>query len=113
MGVSIYQPRSKKMDSVTTKYTKGPWRVEPSTSEIINVDHGRLPFAIVSGHTLIGATYENDADAQLIAAAPDLLEALQICEGNISSLLASNHPRVFSNWLDVVRAAIKKATVAA
>lgn len=39
-----------------------------------------------------------------------LLEALKLCEGNISSLLASNHPKVFGCWLHVVRAAIKSAT---
>jgi hypothetical protein len=53
------------------------------------------------------------ANATLIAAAPDLLEALVICESNISSLLASNHPKVFGEWLDSVRAAIAKATGAA
>ena len=40
----------------------------------------------------------------------ELLEALRICEGNIDSLLASAHPNVFGIWLDVVRAAIAKAT---
>ena len=40
----------------------------------------------------------------------DLLDALQLCEGNINSLLASAHPKVFSIWLDVVRAAIAKTT---
>jgi hypothetical protein len=40
----------------------------------------------------------------------ELLEALKLCEGNIDSLLASAHPKVFGIWLDVVRAAITKAT---
>jgi len=40
----------------------------------------------------------------------ELLKALQFCEGNIDSLLASAHPKVFGIWLDVVRAAIAKAT---
>jgi hypothetical protein len=39
----------------------------------------------------------------------ELLEALKICDGNIASLLASQHPRVYSEWLSVVRAAITKA----
>jgi hypothetical protein len=50
------------------------------------------------------------ANARLIAAAPDLLEALKLCESNISSLLASAHPKVYGEWLTVVRAAIAKAT---
>jgi hypothetical protein len=40
----------------------------------------------------------------------ELLEALELCEGNIESLLASAHPKVFGIWLDVARAAIAKAT---
>jgi hypothetical protein len=40
----------------------------------------------------------------------ELLEALKLCEGNIDSLLASAHPKVFGIWLNVVRAAIAKAT---
>ena len=55
----------------------------------------------VDGHTL--------KIAQLLAAAPDLLKALRICEGNISSILASNHPKIHGEWLAVVRAAIAKA----
>ena len=59
----------------------------------------------VDGHTL--------KIAQVLAAAPDLLEALRVCEGNISSLLASNHPKIYGEWLAVVRAAIAKAEGAA
>jgi hypothetical protein len=92
------------------KHTPGPWQVKPSNNEITNADHGRLPFAIVAGYSLIGATYENGKDARLIAAAPELLEALKLCEGNISSLLASAHPKVYGEWLTVVSAAIAKAT---
>lgn len=62
---------------MSTQHTPGPWEVCPSNNEIINTDHGRLPFAIRAGYTLIGALYENEADALLIAAAPELLEALK------------------------------------
>lgn len=47
-------------------------------------------------------------DAKAAAAAPELLGALRICEGNISSL-ADSHPRVWSGWLSVVQSAIAKA----
>jgi hypothetical protein len=40
----------------------------------------------------------------------NLLEALKLCEGNISSLLASAHPRVYGEWLTVVSAAIARST---
>jgi hypothetical protein len=39
----------------------------------------------------------------------ELLEALELCEGNIESLLASAHPKVFGTWLYVVCTAIAKA----
>lgn len=48
------------------------------------------------------------ANARLIASAPDLIEALLLCEGNISSLAAS-HPVIYTEWLSVVRSAIAKA----
>lgn len=53
--------------------TSDPWKVGPSLNEIVNLDHGRLPFAITKGLTLIGALYENDSNARLIEAAPVLL----------------------------------------
>jgi hypothetical protein len=40
----------------------------------------------------------------------ELLEALKLCEGNIKSLLASAHPKVYGEWLTFVSAAIAKAT---
>ena len=40
----------------------------------------------------------------------ELLEALKLCEGNIKSLLASAHPKVYGEWLTFVSAAIAQAT---
>ena len=39
----------------------------------------------------------------------NLLEVLKLCQGNISSLLASKHPLVYGKWLSVVENAIAKA----
>jgi hypothetical protein len=58
---------------------------------------------------VVSANEEQLANAYLRAAAPDLLEALRICEGNITSL-ADSHPRVWAGWLSVVQSAIAKAT---
>jgi hypothetical protein len=57
-----------------------------------------------------GGQMDDKARARLAYVAPELLEVLRICEGNISSLLASKHPMVYGVWLDVVRQAIAKAT---
>jgi hypothetical protein len=93
---------------MSAQHTPGPWQVRPSTNEITNADHGSLPFAIVAGYTLIGATYENGKDARLIAAAPDLLKALR--------RFASKHRHTYGldgAWdeeITMAEAAIAKAT---
>ena len=56
-----------------------------------------------------GIADPENAFPRLMAAETELLAALKVCEGNISSLLASAHPQVFGEWLSVVRAAIDKA----
>ncbi len=61
-----------------SKHTPGPWYVAPSLNEIVNADHGFLRYDIRADCLLIGALYENEADARLIATAPDLLEALKV-----------------------------------
>jgi hypothetical protein len=85
------------------KHTPGPWTVGPSCNEIINVDHGYLPFSIAAGYTLIGALYEDGDDARLIAAAPELLVA-------IKSLLSCIDPQDFPDEVAFADAAIAKAT---
>lgn len=61
------------------KHTPGPWIVKRSPFEVYNVDHGALTHEICSGNLMIAALYANEdgPDASLIAAAPDLLEALE------------------------------------
>ena len=89
------------------QHTPGPWRFSshPYDGNYMRIHCSSDPSG---GDSLRG--YCGEANARLIAAAPDLLEALKLCEGNISSLLASKHPKVFGEWLYVVRAAIAKAT---
>lgn len=99
-----------------SKHTPGPWEVMdsfyPSIKEVVGPSFNVK--AVMWATDLTEKDYqERSADLRLIAAAPDLLEALQLCEGNIDSLLASCHPKVFGEWLTVVRAAIAKATGAA
>ena len=51
---------------MTTKHTPGPWRVNPGANEVRGADWN-----------VIVADVGIDADAHLIAAAPDLLTALE------------------------------------
>ena len=58
-----------KIEAAAKAATQGKWEIERSCNEIVNMDHGLLPFAITQGRTLIGALYEDDADAAHIATA--------------------------------------------
>lgn len=98
-----------------TKHTPGPWKVfnhSWSDTSIIapGFDHGICCLDInhATEESQEADEEQMAANARLIAAAPDLLETLRLCEGNIYSL-ADAHPVIFTKWLKVVRAAIAKA----
>lgn len=89
----------------TKQHTPGPW---------VQIDQEIVQAKSLTANIVLSiATVCDCKDGALIAAAPDLLEALELCKGNISSLLASAHPKVYGEWLAVVSAAIDKATGAA
>ena len=94
---------------MTTKHTPGPWYVGSGTYECRNI------YSVASVTDDEGFTYQPivasveddgikcwDANARLIAAAPDLLEALQ----EMVRTFAKNHAPA----VDVARAAIARAT---
>ena len=62
-------------------------------------------------HRLDCAGEFKEADARLIAAAPQLLEALQTTAANLRSWKAANGGgiKTFDSWLEVVEEAIAKA----
>lgn len=96
------------------KHTPGPWMVSPEHPTIIRRDYrpisdcGEL-IGSASGHTKSGFFPSEDeavANARLIAAAPDLLEALQ-------AIFAAMHPDIPGapgSAIEKARAAIAKAT---
>lgn len=96
-----------------SKHSPGPWFTKREGFSTVYVEArisgGMLQDVAACGPTEAGSE-QQEANARLISAAPELLDALKLCEGNISSLLASAHPKVFGVWLEVVRAAIAKAT---
>ena len=92
------------------KHTKGPWKV----SHHMNAEHlvypevGRTPICLIAG---MFSTKTKNANVRLIAAAPELLEAL--LELLNSCVLADVHEElsgiVTGETMDKARAAIAKA----
>lgn len=95
-----------------TKYTPGPWSVVKHVHDADGAAYESFSI-IEAGHeknweswTLAGLchTTQDEANARLIAAAPELLEVLENCLGNI------NPERGFADELEEeIRAAIAKA----
>lgn len=74
-----YAEEAKVEERMKTKYTPGPWQAHP-----MEMNYG-LPYTPVAANTLLAKVYseafgdhaQSEANARLIAAAPDLLEALK------------------------------------
>ena len=88
------------------KHTPGPWRYAPTNTE--TVSH---LVRCSEGYAVADVTHwfdlPADANARLIAAAPDMLEALEFIAG-----YAAMEPRIASDEVVIerARAAIAKAT---
>jgi len=97
---------------MNTKHTAGPWTLEPDykgylkgTIDVSSKDHGGLATVVwvMSNDASIGEkSPECEANARLIAAAPELLEALQ-------QLLVWDDGNLPGDLMDAARAAITKA----
>lgn|SRR4051812_9935535 len=93
--------------AVMSKMTKGPWDVYPGRSKGFCI--GQMHVMSGNGKMVIGSEDEyghigpikSEADANLIAAAPDLLSAL--------TSVAEMNPVLPTGMIEAVHAAIKKA----
>jgi hypothetical protein len=88
-----------------TKHTPGPWKIEPELrSDIVRImpDNG-----IVQGSLVPVASRVSPENAALIAAAPDLLEALREV---VNTFTPEAWPEPQRSMLMNARAAIAKAT---
>ena len=96
---------------MTTKHTPGPWTAQPRKSNFIDVCHdqrdtkGAITLSLCKVQSRDSWIDESHANARLIAAAPELLEALQnllkVHEGIGGTKYHAG---------DIARAAIAKAT---
>jgi hypothetical protein len=91
-----------------TKHTPGPWKVDGITGLLVAVVQGQAEILASHGDPLLYGTC--DADARLIAAAPDLLAACQeIIDGMVDGKNSTNK-NVTMYAIQMVKSAIAKAT---
>ena len=100
-----------------TEYTKGPWHI--SYDNTGNGSYGEWHIVGTKEHSIAqvpayatGNLSEQDiVNARLIAAAPELLEALELSEATIDRLTCIDDAkrRSVQGTFDVIRAAIAKA----
>jgi len=93
------------MTMTTTKHTPGPWSASPSPTS-----DGLYHVYKADGNFLTLEDAEHEANARLIAAAPDLLEALESLYHTANSIGEDTcDPVAFAGALEDARAAIRKA----
>ena len=80
---------------MNTKHTPGQWSINGN-----KIDGNGYHLASINSHS----TIEGQANSRLIAAAPEILEALEDCERNMIISTQADMAR-----LDRIRAAIAKA----
>lgn len=89
-----------------SKHTPGPWIVAGSLIQTTGTDRERKTIAEVRS-----ADWGNNPNCNLLAAAPELLAALQECIYVIDNREPNDPPdRIIDNIEDITRAAIRKAT---
>jgi hypothetical protein len=93
-----------------TNHTPGPWRFHSETG-FIGSDHGYVPIATPFQETWQTGKPQAVANARLIAAAPDLLAALEALTDPEGHIYHGRYPDgPCTGECQAVRAAILKAT---
>ena len=95
---------------MSAKHTPGPWSLSPAEDGVIEAQDGEDFICVaVAGNPEAACRQRDLANARLIAAAPDLLEALRNLVGGID---ASARGAVLRDAREMIaaRAAIAKAT---
>jgi hypothetical protein len=101
----------------TTQHTPGPWHIGSGNGEgSIFAKNGRMRLE-TGGTTLYAICHnvstwnidEDDANARLIAAAPDLLEALETCVSELNQLAFLANDKLANAAIEKSIEAIRKA----
>jgi len=92
------------------KHTPGPWSIEISPAGQSSITGEKWCDAVIQPLNIVAerfpAKYEYSANARLIAAAPDLLAALEFC----ADALNTEAGGLYKAHIEQARAAIYKAT---
>ena len=95
---------------MTTQHTPGPWT---ATGDLVQTADHEIDIAVMIAldvGTGKGTIYSRrEANARLIAAAPELLEALKRCETELRSLWKTQGVGAIFETAEQARAAIAKA----
>ena len=98
----------------TTKHTPGPWNISSANRYAINACGRGIATAHgvddVNYSEFFPSTEEAAANARLIAAAPELLEALMACERELSAVWSGQGQINDNRHALNARAAVAKAT---
>jgi len=99
------------------KHTPGPWYIGPNKTQVYDKNVWYDENGIRYGETpniIIDIEPANPANARLIAAAPEMLEALSRCKNELEELSFYLEAQcIFGTWkatIEKARAAIAKAT---
>lgn len=102
------------LESVAPRHTPGPWEIgvlDKNAQRIVRAEH--IEICTCWHHCVTSIAVEMEANARLIAAAPELVEALK-CASNVLSLLSDEVKALGCKAENVpakVRAALAKAGV--
>lgn len=95
---------------MTTTFTPGPWKVSRQHGEIGNITNAYGTVSVAQAQQVDPRSHEvRIANAHLIAAAPELLLALEWITSSYRSLLTRRPVRDVDETLAEVDAAIRKA----
>ena len=96
---------------MSAKHTPGPWTAQNDGRDIINIQHsnndpGAISMTLAKVTARMTWRSQAEANARLIAAAPELLEALKACDEAMSYMSEYDIPLTLPGQ---VKAAIAKA----